>query len=191
MKQITYIIILFLIGCNQKNIEKSTKDIRVSNSQYKIEYQNLIDSLKYDYDGRNADYRSHLQQKVIAIGKPIIPFLLEKLDDTTKTQKFMNMHGINTAVGDNARSYIYDIYYNIKWSQYKDLNELNRNFLNPSEEEILIKIMPDIKKYENSANINLYWIYIYNSENKMPEQERRERYKEEFIKALNKDLLKP
>ena len=106
-------------------------------------------------------------------------------------------------IGDFSISYIDVIYTNLYLHKYKTDEELKKKFLHPSEEMIIDKIIPTIvaqykkdtifneKDRTRNTSMNLYNYFIHNENYKMSEQERRRRYKEEFTKALNKDLLKP
>jgi len=194
MKNIVLLAIIFLLfSCNGqekkgKDLTDNDRKIPATNKKYTQQQMlQIVDSIKYDYDGNGDDYVSDFERKIVALDKAVVPLLLEKLDDTTSTKKIVPLIGPYYKVGDRAYDYISQIYINTA----KKTKSENYYFLTPSEEAILINIMPNIKKYRNPDNRGLYWIYMYNTENKMSELERRKRYKEEFIKALNKDLLKP
>lgn len=180
------IIILSIYSCKKQDetLKKtspltSKKTIKVySNEQIRV----LVDSLKYDYDGDGSnDFESDIAIKIKQIGKPSVPYLLQKLDDTTRTQKHFLFSFETYAVGDVAKLYLWHIIGSEDW-------------LNPSEEEIIKKISPKtFEYYEKDSAFDQYDQYDYfirNSHLKMSEQQRRQKYKEEFIKALNKDLIK-
>lgn len=197
-----FVFITFTTACiRQRSIHKHTE----TDSKYQdIELQQLADSLKYDYNGNNSDYNSHIQLKIVSIGKPIIPYLIEKLDDTMKTKKNLLFSQEHYAVGDVARMYIWQIYYNIYWEKYNNLTSLRKYFLNPSEEEIIVKIVPDIRhyyeqdtitifnkdgSYTKGTNLTFYDYFMRSEKLEMSEIERRKKYKNEFINSLNKILL--
>ena len=196
MKIYTYLVIvfLFIFSCQEQTKNTVFDKKEITKVYSKQELQQLVNSLKYDYDGSgNNDFESDsdIAIKIKHIGKPTISYLLEKLDDTTATKKQILFSTEKYAVGDVARLYLWQIIGSDNW-------------LKPTEDEIINKILPNIiQQYRKdtvivhskdsiaskAVNTDLYDYFIHNGNYKMPEQERRKRYKEEFIKALNKDLL--
>lgn len=194
MKIYTYLVIvfLFIFSCQEQTKNTVFDKKEITKVYSKQELQQLVDSLKYDYDGSgNNDFESDIAIKIKHIGKPTISYLLEKFDDTTATKKQILFSTEKYAVGDVARLYLWQIIGSDNW-------------LKPTEDEIINKILPNIiQQYRKdtvivyskdsiaskAVNTDLYDYFIHNGNYKMPEQERRKRYKEEFIKALNKDLL--